>query len=374
MSESLARRLGYLVGSASAPRRAPAASSPCPPGAEWERIGEWTWRRVERVAGGLAGDLDLRALGRGRSAGDLLFYDTETTGLSGGAGSLAFLIGLARSDGAEAARPEVEIEQLFLADFPGEAEFLDALAQRLAGPAKTLVSYNGKGFDAHLLRARFALVGLEVSFSDQIDLLYPARRLWRRVLPECSLTSVGEAVLGLERIHDIPGAEVPDAYFEYLRRAEPGRMPLVFEHNRHDLLAMVRLVDHIEALAAGRREPEGVDVTALGAWLLERGVERGVELLRLGFDAGDALAGRLLGQHYKRRRDWERAVEVWERMAAARSAHAAVELAKYAEHRLRRPERALAWLESAWPEVVESRRDDAERRRRRLLGKVGRSG
>ncbi len=370
MSDSLARRLGYLVaGSAPAPRRATAAASPCPPGEEWEQIGLWTWRRVERVRGGLPGDLDLRALGRGRSAGDLLFYDTETTGLSGGAGSLAFLIGLATTDG-----DEVEMEQLFLADFPGEPEFLQALADRLGRAARTLVSYNGKGFDTHLLRSRFALVGREVSFSDQIDLLYPARRLWRRVLPECSLTAVGEAVLGLARVHDIPGAEVPDAYFEYLRRSEPGRMPLVFEHNRLDLLAMVRLVGHIEALAAGRLEPEGVDVTALGAWLLERGEQRGVEMLRRGFEAGDAQAGRLLGQHYKRRRDWDGAVAVWERMAASRSAHAAVELAKYAEHRLRRPERALAWLDSAWDEVVELRRDDAERRRRRLLGKVGRSG
>jgi hypothetical protein len=366
----LARRLGYLVGrSAPAPRRARAASSPCPPGEDWERVGQWTWRRVERVPGGLPGGLRLRALGRDRAAGDLLFYDTETTGLSGGAGSLAFLIGLARARG-----DEVEMEQLFLSDFPGEPEFLEALAERLAGATRTLVSYNGKGFDAHLLRSRFALVGLEVSFSDQIDLLYPTRRLWRRMLPECSLTAVGQAVLGLAREHDIPGAEVPDAWFEYLRRAEPGRMPLVFEHNRLDLLAMVRLVGRIEGLAAGYLEPEGVDVTSLGAWLLERGEERGIEMLRRGLEAGDAQAGRLLGQYYKRLRDWDRAVEVWERMAAGRSAHAAVELAKYAEHRLRRPERALAWLDSAWDEVVELRRDDAERRRTRLLAKVERSG
>jgi len=194
------------------------------------------------------------------------------------------------------------------------------------------------------------------------------------VLPECGLTAVEQAVLGIRRARDIPGAEGPDAYFEYLRRGEIGRMPLVFEHNRQDLLAMVRLLDHVEALVAGRVEPEGVDVTALGAWLLERGEERGVGLLRRAHEAGDPLAGRLLGQHYKRRREWDRAVEVWERMAATRNAHAAVELAKYAEHRLRTPERALAWLDSAWSEVLRYRRDDAVRRRTRLLAKVGRSG
>ncbi len=366
MSESLTRRLGYLGPRASAAAR---PVQPAPPGPDWTPIGRWTWRRVERVAAGWDPAFDLRRLGCSPEPGGLLFYDTETTGLSGGAGSLAFLAGLARPDGAQ-----IELEQLFLADFPGEREFLEALAPRMFASPATLVSYNGKGFDSHLLRARFSLVGLEASFGEQMDLLYPVRRLWRRVLPECGLTAVAEAVLGVHRPRDLPGADVPEAYFEYLRHSDTTSLSLVFEHNRQDLLAMVGLLAHIEALLSGRIEPARVDATALGAWLLDRGEERGRDLLQRRLDAGDLSAGRLLGRHYKRRREWDRAVQVWERMAALRDAEAVVELAKHAEHRLRMPERALAWLDSAWPQVLDCRRDDARRRRTRLLAKVGRSG
>ncbi len=368
MSDSLARRLGYL-GRPTAPAPRAAAAATASPGPEWEPIGKWTWRRAERVPSGLGPDVDLRLLGCPRPPEDLLFYDTETTGLSGGAGTVAFLVGLARP-----VRGGIDLEQLFLSDFPGEPEFLDALATRLFAPPATLVSYNGKGFDSHLLRSRFSIAGLEAPFGEQMDLLYPVRRLWRRVLPDCSLTGVAEAVLGIRRPLDIPGAEVPDVYFDYLRRGDSGRLPLVFEHNRQDMLAMVGLLAHMEGLIAGRIEPMSVDLAALGAWMLACGDERGAQILTRALAEGDLLAGRRLGLHYKRLRDWERAAGVWERMAAAGDVESVVELAKYAEHRLRRPERALAWLESAWADVVRSRRDDAEKRRTRLLSKVGRGG
>ena len=260
MSDSLERRLGYLAGRGRPAARPTAAGWSAPPGPGWEPIGRWTWRRAERVPGGLDAGVDLGLLGCARPPDELLFYDTETTGLSGGAGSLAFLVGLARPVAGG-----IELEQLFLADFPGESEFLQALSERLFALPVTLVSYNGKGFDSHLLRARFSLAGLEAPFAEQLDLLYPVRRFWRRVLPECSLTAVAEAVLGVRRSLDIPGAEVPDAYFEYLRRGDIGRLPLVFEHNRQDILAMVGLLSHMEALISGRAEPVRVDLSALGA-------------------------------------------------------------------------------------------------------------
>jgi uncharacterized protein len=366
VSDALARRLGYLRGAAQAPAR---RAGPAAPGEGWEPAGRWTWRRVERVPADGGADRDVCAFGRPRSRSELLFYDTETTGLSGGAGSLAFLIGFARP--AEGA---IELEQLFLTDFPGEPEFLDAMSVHLEKRPRTLVSYNGKGFDTHLLRSRFALAGREVAFGEQIDLLHPVRRLWKRRLRECSLTSVSAAVLGMHRAVDIPGAEVPDAYFAYLRHGDRERLSLVFEHNRQDLLAMVGLLERIEGLVAGAVEPGLVDETALGAWLLDRGDERGTALLQRQLEAGETQAGRLLGQHYKRQRDWDRAVGVWERLANLTDAHAAVELAKYAEHRLRNPGRALQWLDAAGPAVARYRRDDVERRRKRLLAKVEQRG
>ncbi len=125
--------------------------------------------------------------------------DTETTGLSGGAGTTVFLVGSAHyRDGV------VTVQQTLLGDFPGEPAFLQIVHQQLWQPG-TWVSYNGKAFDSRLLETRFLLNGQQVTIPEQLDLLYWSRRLWRRIIGRCSLGDIERVILGVSRVNDVAG-------------------------------------------------------------------------------------------------------------------------------------------------------------------------
>jgi uncharacterized protein YprB with RNaseH-like and TPR domain len=375
MPDSLGARLKMLRGALQQRARAeggvgsieeaPGAEAPADGLRGWERIGELIYRRVSSFENPLAGEeISEHLLPRGLSAGDLLFFDTETTGLSGGAGTVVFLIGLGRLAGER-----LEVEQLFLADYPGEPEFLRYLSPALRS-AGQFVSYNGRTFDAPILASRFALNRLSLEPRGHSDLLYWARRLWKRVLEDCSLGSIEREVLGVERGQDVAGYEVPGIYLDYLRRGWSPRLPLVWEHNLQDVRSLARLFARLNRVL-GRGEVTGrADLTSLGSWLLNAGrAERGLELLRRSFDGGDERAGRELGLHLKRAGRWEEAIAIWRALAADRhSLFAVVELAKHAEHRLRDPRQALDWVRGAlaWglPLPARTRRELAVRRAR----------
>jgi uncharacterized protein YprB with RNaseH-like and TPR domain len=341
----------------------------------WEPAGEYTFRRCMRLPDLLRGSrLSELLLPPGYAPEDLLFFDTETTGLSGGAGNLAFLVGLAGIEDGE-----LYLEQLFLRDFPGEKEYLALVEQRLRR-RRLFVSYNGRAFDAHVLQARFLLNRMALSLERQEDLLYWVRRLWRRRLADCSLGTVEREVLGVCREADVPGYEVPAIYLAYLRTGEPGRLEQVLEHNLQDTLALVRLFAAINGVLEEGRTPEaldGVDAAALGGYLLGQGRRRGAEVLAAAFGLGDELAGRRLSLYYKRGGDWDRAEAVWREMLRRRRSYfAGVELAKYLEHRRRDPLQALRWVREmlGWgPPLDPGVRRDLARRRERLEGRVARS-
>jgi hypothetical protein len=357
--ERVTRRLAALRGAA-----APRAEQPRPglDLAGWNRRGEFLYtRRLEfpgqapRVAPAVFDP----AVG---GVEDLLFFDTETTGLSGGAGTLVFLVGTAWASGTD-----LEVEQYFLADFPGEPEFLEAIRERFAERA-ACVSFNGRAFDGPLLRGRFSLARIPFAMGRDIDLLHPARRLWRGITGDCSLKSLEEKVLGVRRGLDIPGAEIPEVYFQYLRTGRPGVLPVVFDHNLTDVTSLARMWDALGGLLGGDTTAGPVDGRALGRELLRRGDPRGAAVLAEAFAGGDAEAGLHLGLHHKRSGAWDEAVAVWERLARdVRSLAAAVELAKYLEHRRRDPVAALALVEtvSGWA-LPFSARDRAELSRRRM--------
>jgi uncharacterized protein YprB with RNaseH-like and TPR domain len=343
-----------------------AAGGPAAGLESWERTGELTYRRVLRFDSPLAGErLCDHLLPGGLSAGDLLFFDTETTGLSGGAGTLVFLVALGRL-----AEDRLEVEQHFLADYPGEPAFLQQLAPALRS-AGQFVSYNGRTFDAPVLAGRFALNRLSLELRGHNDLVYWARRLWKRALGDCSLGSIEREVLGVRRGQDVAGHEVPGIYLDYLRRGWSPRLPLVWEHNLQDVRSLAALFARLNRVLLGDELPEGADLASLGSWLLNAGsAERGLQLLRRSFEQGDERAGRALGLHLKRAGRWEEAAEVWLRLAADRhSLFAAVELAKHAEHRLRDPLQALEWVLQVlgWGLPLETRlRRELHRRRARL--------
>jgi len=318
----------------------------------WEQLEPFVYRRCERrgvavdpaAARPMLSELS-QAAGRRLELGDLVFYDTETTGLSSGAGSVVFLIGVGRLEGRS-----LLLEQLFLSDFPGEPSYLRRVESLLPDQA-VCVSFNGKSFDSHILRARFLMNGMHLEIPYQLDLLHPARRLWRRTIGSCSLACLEREVLGIHREGDIPGEEVPELYFRFLRTGRPDLLPPVFRHNLQDTETLFWLYDLMEGTVAGGAAPERVDLFGLGRLLLARGNSAGMRHLEAAFADGDPSAGRLLALTYRRQGSWAEAVSVWKVMAGRRSVHAMVELAKYYEHREKNVQAALAWTRKAAAEV-----------------------
>jgi len=298
----------------------------------------------------------LAMLGRGgeppRAGGGLLYLDTETTGLAGGTGTYAFLVGVGFFDG-----DAFEVRQFFMRDLDEEPALLTALEEifpRFDG----FVTYNGAGFDLPLLETRFVLgrrrFPAEVF---HVDLLGPARRLWSGRLVDCRLGTVEQDVLGFVRADDLPGALIPTVYFEYLRRKRPDELPRVFEHNRHDILSLAALTGWVADAVARAPHPDFDPEALAGLGRLLEGIdpERSRACYRMALDRGllpparERLLLRLaLGE--KRQARWEEARALWE--AAARSPQAFdprpwEEIAKVHEHRRRDLPAARAVVEQA---------------------------
>jgi uncharacterized protein YprB with RNaseH-like and TPR domain len=182
----------------------------------------------------------------------LLFVDLETTGIAGGAGTYAFLVGCAWFAGGS-----FRIRQFFLSSFTAERALLGAVSD-LAASAGTVVSYNGKSFDLPLIETRFALHRLEAPFGNvpHIDMLHPARRMWRvadtsgrhvandlgdirqDVPSTCRLSTLEQHLCGYVREGDVAGFEIPARYFRYVHAGDPRPLVAVLEHNRLDLLSL----------------------------------------------------------------------------------------------------------------------------------------
>lgn len=173
---------------------------------------------------------------------DLLFFDLETTGLSSGAGVTAFLAAFGRLVPGEQG---LEITQYLLLDYPGKEDFLDAalaeFRQGRTGKAPLTVTYNGKTFDSQILKVQCLMSGKTPPVLFHADLLHPARRLWKRVLPSCSQGEIETSVLGLDRTGDTPGALAPDAWFAFLKTGETAALRGVWDHNVKDVFGLTRL-------------------------------------------------------------------------------------------------------------------------------------
>jgi len=190
-----------------------------------------------------------------------LFIDVETTGLTGGTGTLAFLVGLGAFDG-----DDFLVRQFFLPSPSGEEAML-AVALDALSSGSALVSFNGRCFDLALLETRFTLNRLRPPEpAAHIDLLYPARRLYRRRLESCRLAHLETALLGLEREDDVPGWMIPSLYFDYLRFGRATPLEAVFRHNALDILSMVTLLAHLAHIIGGKVRRDATDFLALARW------------------------------------------------------------------------------------------------------------
>ncbi|MEW6564357.1 MAG: ribonuclease H-like domain-containing protein [Spirochaetota bacterium] len=186
--------------------------------------------------------------------GDLLFFDLETSGLSGGAGTVAFLAAFSDIHG-----DTLEVRQYLLLDYPGEGALIECIAQELnRNPKTALVSFNGKAFDTQILRSRFILQGRLFPELNHIDLLGISRLLWTGLVPSCSQQVLEDQLLKKKRKGDIPGALAPQIWFSFLREglgscpSEPAAQDLlgVCNHNILDIQGMVELLGLILKIGA----------------------------------------------------------------------------------------------------------------------------
>jgi uncharacterized protein YprB with RNaseH-like and TPR domain len=267
----------------------------------------------------------------------LLFLDTETTGLAGGTGTYAFLVGVGYVEG-----DRFVIVQHFMRDFDEEPALLAALEPHL-GRASGLVTFNGSGFDVPLLETRFVLQRRRWPGMLHLDLLRPARRVWATRLEDCRLTTLEREVLGLVREDDVPSALIPSLYFDFLRLRRAAPLTRVFRHNRDDVLSLATLLGWFtRAEGEGEAALDAAELAGLGRLWERVDPERGAACYRAalaaGLERGEAHGVRLrLALWEKRRARWEQACELWQAAADGDrfDPHPWEELAKYHEHRRR---------------------------------------
>ena len=305
---------------------------------------------------------------------DALFFDTETTGLAGGSGTYAFLVGI----GFFTAEGFVT-EQLLMRDHGDEPALLEYLSDRLNERAG-LVSFNGKTFDAQLLSTRYAMHRQDSQLDGlgHFDLLHICRRIWgKALLPDCRLETLEHHILGAPREDDVPGWMIPELFFQFLRDRNPKPLVGIVEHNRRDLLAMVGLCAQIHQILEGGtatcgRVQYGLGrlMAALGHW------ERSDLHFRSALKSGDLdsevqeLCFLAWARELKRRGKTELAANLWRRTLArnAQCHEATLELAKWLEHNQKDYRRALGLVEGGLANrcLTQSKRNALLHRARRL--------
>lgn len=295
-------------------------------------------------------------------ASQWLFLDTETTGLAGGTGTYAFLVGVAWWDAGG-----LEVEQFFMREHSEEHSLLVAVSERLA-ERRVLVTFNGKSFDWPLLETRYRMTRKITPRPPRahLDFLHPARHLWRLRLGSVRLAELERHVLGWNRGTDVQSELIPQIYFDYLRGGDPGPLVPVFRHNQMDLRGLAALAGRVLSLLA---QPEAAESDALELYGVSRLLDRrghsdhARRLYSRALDGGlpppvDRSARHRLAQLAKRQRDFPLANSLWvELRGASREGFRAYEeLGIYFEHHAHQPESALAITEEALLELRRAHR------------------
>jgi uncharacterized protein YprB with RNaseH-like and TPR domain len=320
----------------------------------------------------------------------VVFFDIETTGLSGGAGTLAFLAGCGWFEPSG----DFTVRQFFLVGPSGERAMLDALG-RIFDDASMLVTYNGRTFDVPFMETRWAFHRRDAPTGDlaHFDMLPPARRLWSRremATPEdegCSLGALERRVLGFHRVGDVPGFEIPARYFQFLRTGDASLVEGVLDHNRHDLVSLAAVMAHALWMAAegpqACREP--AEQAALGR-LYERAqlTERAIEAFELADATGDAevrrhalarlaVIHRRASRHVEAAAAWQGIVDLvprGRRTLTSLERRAVEALAIHHEHRAKDLSRARRYAEALGASATGRQETESERRLRRLERKM----
>jgi len=283
------------------------------------------------------------------------FLDTETTGLAGGSGTYAFLIGIGRIT------PQgFRVRQFFMREFGEEASQLSAVFEHLK-EFDVVITYNGRTFDQPLLETRFRMMRQRSPFSalEHLDLLHGARRLWKLRFDSCRLVDLENQILGVERQGDLPGELIPYVYFEYLRTHEILRLVPIFHHNAVDILTLACLtaiVPHAFQPPQQAQLSHGAEMVGLARWWRQAEQhENALALFRQAIDKGlpDDLLFRTMWDMAALEKKVGRehaALPIFTELTASRNpwrALAFAELAKYYEHRERNYAVALEMTLSA---------------------------
>ncbi|MBQ4452873.1 MAG: ribonuclease H-like domain-containing protein [Clostridia bacterium] len=374
MSSRLLKKLSLL--NSDAPKPAPASAG--------VKIYEWFCPADERLYR-LNRDA-LMLMGYTGGAFDIeraAFIDTETTGLSGGAGTVAFLVGMGRvKDG------RFYVKQYLMPDYGAEAEMLEALSEDMRF-SDAVVHFNGRRFDMPLLRDRCVMKRLPDlgEGKAQLDLLYPARSVWKLRLGSCRLSFLESAVLGMPERDDIPGSEIPGRYFESVRTGNVSLLEDVVRHNRQDIVTLGTLLCELEALYTRPEEAEEqLDLFSLGRTFERQGeyrVARGLYLkasrprpvrtvqdLRAEKYAGEANLRLYLLQ--RRRADYEACLGTLQNMIKRGQMGDVpkLELCKLMEHRLHRYSDALRIADGLLASALPEDREALTKRRDRIMAKL----
>ncbi len=313
-----------------------------------------------------------------------LFLDTETTGLSGGAGTVAFLVGVGYAED-----DRFVVEQYMLREYADEPELIDRLARRMAG-FDCVCTFNGRNFDMPLLETRFTMCRMRDRWRtlENLDLLYPARRAWKLRLGSCKLSRIETDILGLPREHDLPGSEVPARFFQFMKTGDDALLEDIVEHNRQDIATLATL---LVRLCAVNDRPEVLtdqrDQFSMGKALERQGELRPAREMyhlsamprpagTLAALTGERIAGQAnwrLYQLCRRSGDWQGARAVLEQMLSRRQMQGSVcvELSKLCEHRLRDLRTALEYASRSADYPDGEPPEDLERRVARLRRKLG---
>lgn len=290
---------------------------------------------------------------------DLLFFDTETTGLGSGTGNTIFLLGSCRIS-----ENGVQIKQWILPAPASEVAMYHGFLNDTED-SDSLVTYNGKAFDWPQLKTRHTLIRNrlpQLPAFGHFDLLHAARRLWKNTLPSCRLSVVEEHILYFKREHDVPGHMVPILYFDFLREKDPTLLEGVFRHNEWDVCSLASLYVHISGLLLETRNPSLSDQEALqiGRWHEQLGnLAQAVHFYKKAAKGEtDVEAKHAMALIYKKWGERDEALAIWERLRHQTTLFTDIhiELAKIYEHHMKDYEKARRYTLHAYDHWRERQR------------------
>lgn len=291
---------------------------------------------------------------------NLLFFDTETTGLHGGSGNYIFLIGYAM-----VTDDQVLIKQHILPDPTAEVAMYDAFLSDF-DQEKKLVSFNGKAFDWPQVKTRHVFVRDYVpdlpTFA-HFDLLHPSRRLWKQLLPSCKLSVVEKEILGFEREDDTPGYLAPMLYFDFLNEKDPEFLEGIIRHNEWDVLSLISLYIHLSKQILLLHDLHPREAFEIGRWFEQLSeYEKAIDFYQLALKEQGASNGEIyvhIGKCYKKLKKNDEAI-FWLEEGITHTAffpiEGIVELAMIFEHERKDFEKGLFYAKLAYERAKENKR------------------